>query len=143
VDGQTTKTHGRFYFYRNPSGDIAFLPTWHRANMVYAAKVLGRCGDEVRNILWSNEVDVVLQGNPWYRRYYEDKGRRRFTIHEAIMPGQTAGFNCVVPDKITDDDLFALLRIVGAYRGISPAKPLIYGQFEVVSIRRRNSPENE
>lgn len=127
--------------YRMPSSPdktVVFMSTWHEANMRFAAKILGRHQDEVGKIRWDIKVDGVLRRDGWYRRYFPGTGgKQRYCRHEAFMPAQTIGLNCVVPPPITDEDLWELMQISGTYRGLSPYGPLEFGMFEVVSIRPR------
>ena len=131
---------GRFMFARNPSTHaVTFLASWHRTNMRFAAQVLGRGHDEVEKILWDINVDGVVEKGSWFRRFYTVSGttKKRFVLHESFQPGQVVGLNCVVPNGISDDDLWQLMRIAGQYKGLSPARPTEYGHFDVVSIRPR------
>jgi len=136
---------GRFGFARNfVTRQVTFLGTWHRANLVFAARVLGRHQEEVKRILWDVNVDGAVAPDAWYRRYYT-KGagdRARFVLHESFKVGQVVGINCVTPAAISDDDLWQLMQLAGKYRGLSPAKPGEFGHYEVVSIRpRRDAPD--
>ena len=138
---------GKFYLPRDPNGSVVFLSTWHAANMRFAAKVFGRHQDEVSKIHWDIAVDgIVREGRDgWYRRYYIVNGaaKERYALHEAFVPGQIVGINCVVPSTITDGDFWQLMEIAGRYRGLSPSKPGEYGHFEVVSIRPRRTQAEE
>ncbi len=131
---------GRFVFARNPnSGNVIFLATWHQANLKFAAQVFGQHQEEVKKILWDINVDGVVQPNSWFRRYFTvtGTGKQRFVLHETFVPGQIVGLNCVVPSSIPDENFWGLMRLVGQYRGLSPAKPKEFGHFELVSIRHR------
>lgn len=129
---------GRFVFSRGPSGQVLFLSSWHRANMRFAAKLLGRHHGEVDKIHWDIHVDGQPQPNSWFKRYYRSSGdRQRYAIHEAFAPGHIVGINCLVPASISEEDLWQLFQKAGQYRGISPWKPGEYGFYEVVSIRPR------
>lgn len=130
----------RFVFQRSPSTAIVFMASWHASNMRFAAQILGRHQVEVKSIMWDIEIDAVVQADPWFRRYYVKGPRQRFAIHEAFFPGQIIGINCVVPASISDDDFWELMRIAGQYRGLSPARPLEFGHFTVVSLRPRRAP---
>lgn len=134
---------GKFLFPRNPRGFITFLSSWHRVNLHFASQILGRHQDEVNKISWDIQVDGHIRHNGFYRRYYvNDQGKKHFCLHEAFIPGQIVGINCVVPSIISDDDFWRLMQLAGQYRGISPWKPGEYGFFEVESIRpRRNNFE--
>jgi hypothetical protein len=136
---------GRFLLPRGPDGRVTFLPTWHRANMLFAAKLLGRHQDEVKKICWDIHVDGVPQRDPWYRRYYSVQGstRQRFVLHEAFTPGQVVGVNCAVPAAIVDDDLWRLMLLAGQYRGLSPWKPGEWGFFEPDGLLLRRSAAAE
>ena len=132
---------GRFLMPRNPSGQVIFLATWHRANMLFASQVLGRHQDEVQKILW----DITVDGNVPRNRYRRYPGNgNKFVEHECFYPGQTVGINCVVPDTISDDDFRQLMQLAGTYRGLSPFHPTKNGFFEVVSMNlRRRKPVEE
>lgn len=127
---------GRFLFLRSPGGSVMFLPTWHRANLAFAARTVGRHQDEVGRLLWDPEVDGVVRSghDGWYRRYCTPA---RYVLHEAFLPGQVVGVNCAVPPTITDDDLARLMQVAGQYRGLSPWKPRQFGLFTVDSVRPR------
>ena len=140
------KNSGRFVFSRsNTTDQILFLPSWHAANMRFAARLLARHQSEVRKIQWDINVDGVLREDPWFRLYYTSSKskQRRYAVHEAFFPGQEVGINCCVPDAITDDDFWWLLSRSGQYRGLSPWKPGEYGHFELVSLRPRKAPQKE
>lgn len=146
LGGVKTGQDGRWVFLRNPATQaVMFLAAWHRSNLRFAAQLLGRHHGEVTKILWDMNVDGVVLPHGWFHRYHDTQGGkkgRRYAVHEAFLPGQVVGLNCVVPQGISDDDLWQLMRIAGQYKGISPGKPGEYGQFEVVSIRpRRSAPE--
>lgn len=133
---------GRFAFARNPSsGAVTFLSSWHRANLRFAAQLLGRHQADVEKILWDINVDGVVSRDSWYRRFYTVSGtnKQRYVLHESFTPGQVVGINCVVPASISDDDFWELMRIAGQYKGLSPARPEEFGHFEVVSIRPRRA----
>lgn len=133
---------GRFTFARSlGTGAVTFLASWHRANMVFAAKCLGRHQGEVEKICWDINVDGCVPRDSWHRRYYTVSGvnKQRYVLHESFRAGQTVGLNCVVPAAITDDDLWQLMALAGQYRGISPARPGEFGYYEVVSIRPRRA----
>lgn len=131
---------GRFLLPRTPNGAVMFLAQWHRANMHVASRILGRWHGDVKKILWDVTVDCTLPSDRWYRRWYGPGDKKRYVIHEAFFPGQVIGVNCVVPPSIPDEDLWALFRIAGQYKGLSPFQPGEFGHFEVVSIRDRRSP---
>jgi hypothetical protein len=135
-----------FVFHRNDDGRIVFLASWHRANMRFAAQLLGKHYDHVQHILWDVVVDGGLRKGreKWFSRYFSTQnGRRRYVKHEAFQVGQTVGINCAVPQGITDDELLQLMNLAGRYKGLSPWKPGEYGHFEVESIqpRRRRMPD--
>jgi hypothetical protein len=134
---------GRFLLPRNPHGQVIFLSSWHRANMRFASRLLGRHQDEVGKILWDIAVDGCT-GRPggWFRRYYPSGAgnRWRYAVHEALLPGQVVGIHCVVPAVVTDEDLWRLMSLAGRYRGLSPWQPGEYGFFDVESIRTRHLP---
>lgn len=135
---------GKFLLPRNPKGFVTFLSSWHQANMRFAAQILGRHQDEIGKILWDIAVDGRVKRDGYHRRYYSvGTGRQRFCVHEAFMPGQVVGINCVVPISISDDDLWRLMQLAGQYKGISPWKPGEYGFFEVESIRSRRATQSD
>ena len=128
----------RFHFMRTPDGHVVFLATWQQTNMRLAAQLLGRHQREVDKILWDVAVDVMLRADRWFRRYYTNgSGRKRYAEHEALLPGQIVGVNCVVPAEISDDDLWQLMTLAGRYKGLSPFRPGEFGHFVVESIRPR------
>lgn len=132
----------RFAFARNPhTKAVTFLTSWHRANLRFAAQLLGRHQTEVEKILWDINVDGVVSRESWYRRFYKVSGthKQRYVLHESFTPGQVVGINCVVPASISDDDFWELMRIAGQYKGLSPARPGEFGHFDVVSIRPRRA----
>jgi hypothetical protein len=131
------------YFLPRTNGEVAFVTTWHRTNMKFAAKLLGRHEGEVDDILWDITVDGKAPSGPtrWHRRYYSSgKGKRRYAEHECFPAGHVIGLNCVVPAVITDDDFLELMRLAGQYKGLSPWKPADNGRFSVESIRKRRAP---
>lgn len=129
---------GRFMLPRDVGGRVTFLSTWHAANLRFAAKVLGRHQDAVGEADWDIVVDGRVRRDGFFNRFLPSRGKReRFVIHEAFMPGQIVGINCVVPATIGDDDFWELLRLAGRYKGLSPFQEKGYGLFEVESIRPR------
>ena len=139
--GSVKKENGRFLLARNPAGAVTFLASWHNANMRFAAQILGRHQDEVGKILWDIAVDATVKRDSWFRRYYAVTGsaRQRYVLHESFVPGQVVGIYCVVPAAISDDDFWQLMQLAGRYKGLSPARPGEFGNFEVVSIRPRRA----
>lgn len=130
---------GRLFMPRNVDGGVIFLATWHNANMRFAAKVLGKHQDEVDKIVWDIVVDSSPHEDRWFKRFYTktEGGKARFVIHETFVPGQVVGINCVVPNAISDEDMWRLMNLAGQYKGLSPARPFEFGKFEVESIRPR------
>ena len=125
---------------RDPEGRVMFLPTWWAGIIRYAAKVLNRHQAAVKRIRWDPVVDGVPKK---WRRYFPtppDKAdaRPRYALHEAFLPGDTIGVNCVLPDELTTDDLWQLMDVAGSYKGISSYKPDEgYGTFRVNEVRSR------
>jgi hypothetical protein len=114
---------------RDPDGRVMFLPTWWRSVTVFAARVLNRHQDLVREIDW----DPLVEGTPkMYKRYYKPG---RYTLHEAFLCGDAINVHCVIPTGMTVEDLKTIMEVVGTYKGISPYKPdLKYGTFQVVEV---------
>jgi len=141
--GDRKRENGDFVFSRSPTGQIIFLASWHRANMVLAAKLLGRHHDSALGIMFDIHVDGKTRRGEerWHRIYHpaDGKGKQRYSKHEAFHPGDVIGLNCVVPNKIGEEDFWTMMNKAGQYRGISPWKPGEYGFFEVVSIRPRKA----
>lgn len=134
---------GRFVFQRDQVTDcVVFFPTWHKANVKWAANLLNHHQDEVDKIHWDPLVDGTLRQEKWHRRYYRNKSnsRQRYIMHEAFFPGQEVGINACLPARITDDDFIQIMSKVGQFRGISPWSPGNYGFFEVASIREILTP---
>jgi len=139
------KSPARFVFQRNPqTGQVVFLPGWHRSNLKMAAELLGRHQQEVQKIFWDQNVDGVPKPE-LYECHQAGKGRRRgkarMSRHEAFYPGQVVGINLVLPSDISEDDFIRLMEKAGQYRGLSPWRPGEFGFFTVVSLRQRNIPE--
>ena len=119
---------------RDPNGRVMLLSSWWTALMRYAADVLNRHHEAVKEIDW----DPIVEGETSdYKRFY---GPGKFTIHEAFLPGDQIIVHAVVPDSIPADDLLGLLRVAGRYKGISPyRKDKQYGTFDVVSVEKKNA----
>lgn len=123
------------------SGDqVMFLPTWWKSNMIMAADVLSRGQREAKEI----RFDPMVDGRPGavperlFKRYWAPN---RFARHEAFWPGAVIGVNCVVPDRLTLEDVWKLMAVAGRFGGISPYRPKEFGFFDVVSVQpRRLSP---
>lgn len=117
---------------KDPDGRVMFLQTWWQAIVGFAAKLLNRHQDLVKEIDW----DPIIEGEPKkYRRFYEPG---RFTIHEAFLKGDVIRVNCVLPSGLSIEDATVLLQAAGTYKGISPYKPeRKYGTFDVLSIKKR------
>lgn len=136
---------GHFCFQRgpSPSSKILFLATWQHSNMKLAAEMMGRHQEASKNICWDIEIDATLREKCYTRCYYQKAigGRQRWSLHESLMPGQTATINCVVPSEIDDQDFWSLMQIAGKYKGLSAWQPGKYGHYEVISIQaRRRQP---
>jgi hypothetical protein len=132
---------GKFLLPRSPSGSVTFLSSWHRANLQFASQILGHHQDQVDKVLWDIAVDSTATGV--YRRYFNADGRKRFCLHEAFVPGQVVGVNCVVPATISDEEFWRLMQVAGQYKGLSPWKPGLFGFFEVESIRPRRAVQSD
>lgn len=135
--GNVKDERGQFRMIRDGESRVLFMRSWHVANMVFVAALLGRHQDEVAKICWDPVVDGTIAKGGWYRRYYKIGGRERYVLHEAFFAKQIVGINCVVPTRIGDDDFWRLVAIAGQYRGLSPWKPGDFGHYEVVSLRPR------
>lgn len=149
------KLRSHFLHLRDPDGDVIFLPSWWRAILRQAAKLLCRHHGEVEKIRFALKVDgrprplqETTAADPqgvlrrrvrgYYLRRYAPK---RFAQHEAFFPGDVIGVTCTVPDSISDEDFHELMSYAGKYCGISPARPGEFGFFSVESIRpRREGP---
>lgn len=131
---------GKGVIYRMPrdgSGRVMFLPSWWKANLTYAAKVVGRCHTEATKVVWAGTVDGHLA--EWKRIVSPANGgkkKARYALHEAFRPSTIIGVNAILPDGLTIDDFTELLEVVGTYKGISPfqSESETYGTFEVVSV---------
>lgn len=144
---------GKGVIYRMPrdgSDRVMFLPSWWKANLTYAAKVVGRCHTEATKVAWSSTVDGRL--SEWRRIVQPAKeGKKaRYALHEAFRPKTVVGVNAILPDGLTIDDFTELLEVVGTYKGISPfqSDDETYGTFEIVSVMpairvRRPQPTKE
>lgn len=131
--------NGRDVIYRMPrdgQGRVMFLTSWWHNNMRYAAKVVGRCYNDVSHIAWAPSVDGMLA--QWRRIVAPAKGgkRARYALHEAFRPNAEIGVTAVLPEQISVDDFTELLSVVGTYKGISPFQSVgeNYGTFEVISV---------
>lgn len=126
--GSVRNAEGPVTFRRSPDGYVTLAPSaWTRA-LGYAADATGRN----RKLAEEISVDPVIRRKPrTYRRFYRD---HEFTEHEAYMPGDVINVSALLPAAITHTDFLDLLRVVGAYCGISPYGwgRKGYGRFEVV-----------
>lgn len=114
---------------RDPEGRVMFLPTWWQSIIAYAAQLLNVSQELARKIDWDPIVDGATQ---MFKRFYEPG---KFTSHEAFLPGDVVGINCVIPDGMDVATLRELLNVAGKYRGICPYKPeRKQGTFEVIDI---------
>lgn len=119
--------------------------------MSFAAQILCKHHKAVERVYFDVSVDGRTESNPekFFKRYFNDKGngksRGRFVRHEAFLPNDVVGVNCVVPDEINDDEFWQLMDLVGRFKGISPYGPREYGNFEVETIRPhiRRPPSEE
>jgi hypothetical protein len=130
-----------FAMPRDYRGRIVFPPAWWNSLMSYAAKVHNLGHRAVRRIDW----DSILQGDThdtWRRVVVpasrDRKGRARYALHEAFLPGAVVTVCAVLPSELTVDDFTRLLTTAGTYRGVSPfrADDEHYGVFEVVCVER-------
>ncbi len=129
-----------FLLPRTPEGRISFLPGWWRANMAFAAEVLGRLQAEAKQVHFETVISGEAPRDKLFRRYYEPN---RFALHEAFWPGQVIEVRCASPHTINDADLQALFGLAGRFRGISPAKPREFGFFTVESVRPANEDQRK
>jgi hypothetical protein len=126
---------------KDPDGRVMLMATWWQAVIGFAAKVLNRHQDLVKQIEW----DPVVTATPkLFRRYYEPG---KYTVHEAFLKGDVITVNCVIPSGLNLEDLRTLMQMAGRYKGISPYKPeRKYGTFDVLEIcpflRAVSSPED-
>lgn len=132
IDGKRKQRH-YFLLPRSPDGKIIFYPQWWRSILTKAAAVMCKHQKTVREIMVSPEIDGAPRPIPdeYYKRYYKSD---RFSPHEAFFEGDVIGVSCVVPSKISDDDLWRLFATAGKYYGISPSRPGEYGFFTVERI---------
>lgn len=130
---------GRFCFQRSVSGRIMYLSTWHKSNMLFASQIAGKGQTASQEIMWDVEVDASLREDCLTRCYYKKKAgaKERWSTHESLMPGQMIGINCVLPEALTSDDFWELLKIAGQYKGLSPWQPGKWGNYLVDSITPR------
>jgi len=144
--GNVNAKGGNLDLPRDVEDDLIFMPSWHKQNMLIAVPIFGKHHKTIQQVHWDPKIDVVLRADPYYKRTYQTKkssGKRKpYAIHEAIFPGQVVGINCLVPDKITDDDFITLMNLAGRYKGLSPYKPGEYGRFTVESLQNRRKPGN-
>jgi hypothetical protein len=108
------KKHTYFVFSRTGDGRVMLMPQWWTSILRETAQVVGRHNRHVGDIRFSLEVDGQPRPIPkqLYKRYYaEDK----FSCHEAFYPGDVIGVTCLVPDTISQDDLWELLETAGKY----------------------------
>jgi len=150
-DEVTGKTWPTFFMPRTTDGKIRFESSWWTSSLTFAAKILCRHHRAVEGIYW----DVIVDGRPdtnvdnFFKRYFNDKGsnngrsKSRFVKHEAFLPGDVIGVNCIVPETIGDDDFWKLMDLVGRFRGISPYEPRKYGHFTVDTIRPKDRTPQE
>ena len=131
------KKNTYFVFSRTNEGQVMLMPQWWTAILRETAQVLGKHNRHVGNIRFSLEVDGQPRPVPkqLYKRYYDTD---KFSCHEAFYPGDVIGVTCLVPNEISQDDLWELLATAGTYYGISPARwEDRYGRFKVLSIEKR------
>lgn len=120
---------------RDGQDRVMFLASWWFDCMQYAAKVAGKCYNDVGHIAWATHLDGSL--STWRRNVATVSAKRtRYALHEAFRPGTEIGATAVLPSSISIDDFVELLTVVGTYRGISPFRSAeeIYGTFEVLSV---------
>lgn len=122
-----------FVFQRDHVGRVLFQQTAWKALLRRAAETLCRHQQSVGNIQFGLTADGRPQPVPekFYRRFYESD---KYSPHEAFFAGDEIGLSCVVPQSISDDDLWRLLVLIGKYYGLSPYRGGDYGHFEVVSV---------
>jgi hypothetical protein len=115
---------------RDPDGRVMFLPTWWQSIITYAAQLLNVPSDLAKKIDWDPVVDGATQ---IHRRFYEPG---KCTLHEAFLPGDVVGINCVIPDGMSINVFRELVDAAGRYRGVCPYKPeKKQGTFDVVDVQ--------
>lgn len=140
--GNVKQPDGSFSFPRgaNPD-DVLFLASWWRALLCWAAEAVGKRQDAVRQIQW-NPV-VVGQPKTGARFGYRRQRGERYVVHEQFAAGDLLSVHCLVPTEISNVELIELMTAAGAYRGISPFQPGIFGRFIVENIEKKMSSQFE
>jgi hypothetical protein len=119
---------------------VLFFASWWKALICFAADAVGKRQDAVREILWDPRIVGAPKTGPRYG--YRRRRGERFIVHEQFAVGDTLSVHCLVPTEITDPDLLELMTTAGAYRGISPFQPGIFGQFVVDRIEKKAGLSN-
>lgn len=121
-------------FVKDSSGTVIFLASWWRDVLRYGAQALGRHQTLVRRVRMHARVsgDVKL-----YYRYYSIT---KYNIHEAFLAKDSIRVKAMLPTGMPAKDFEEILRLAGAYIGISPyGWKEGYGQFIVKSVESIHS----
>lgn len=125
---------------RDPDGRVMFMPTWWKSILTFAARLLCRHQELVKDIEW----DPLVDGDTVeFKRFYE---AGKWALHEAFVRGSVIAVHCVLPSGISDKEFLEMMKVAGTYKGISPYKPdRKYGTFSVLSVlpKTRALPEPE
>jgi len=105
--------------------------------MAFAANMIGLYQTAVPLIMWDPVIDAALRASCFTQQFYTKGDRQRYSLHETLYPGQTAGINFVSPPEIPHDGLIQLFSKAGSYRGLSPWKPGHFGHFRVSCLTQR------
>jgi hypothetical protein len=123
---------------RGLSGQVLFPPAWWRAIVAHGARVKGGSVALANRISWSLDVDGVP--NRWARHVPRTTDRRGHQVyHEAFLPGDIVGVDCVLPPELQPDTFWRWMDAGGKYLGISPFKHGEWGRFEVVAVEVLNA----
>lgn len=123
---------------RDVRGRVVFDSKHWRAVMTRAADAYSRHQRLSANISFSSAVEGEVG---IYRRFYwlAESGRRlrRFTDHEAFLPGTVVTLHALVPDGIPFQDFQQLMTTAGEYIGFSLYYWRTgYGKFHVLDVSR-------
>jgi hypothetical protein len=116
---------------------VRFEATWWAQKMRFAAQILNKHHRLVKDIAFDLVVDGRASNDveQFFKRY---TAKTNFVRHECFAEGTVIGVNCVVPDDISDNDLWQLMETIGKYKGISPYGHNEYGHFTVISVATKN-----
>ena len=121
-------------FERDGTGAVIFMSSWWREVLQYGTQAFGKHQGIINQVRIHARLECEVKR---HKRFY---AATKHHVHEAFLKGDTIVIRAMLPTGLPTDDFKEILRLAGAYRGISPyGWKDGYGQFEPVSVEPTHS----